>query len=951
MMSRDAETGLGRVGYMLIALLCSLAFADCGFAQESDEKKNAKPAEKALSPLEVARQHLQRGRYEEAADAYEALLKSDSKNAAAVVGLSRTLEASGDEAAAVARLEAFLKAQPKAVEVSVRRAEIAFERGQIEDAEKSADVVLEADSEHLRARWLKARCLVERGQIKEAADAFRWFVRYYNKKQPEDAESLLLIGEGSAVYARWNGVSDIFTFIINTLCPDALKADEHAWLAHYMSGSLLLEKYNRAQGLPDLNKALAINPQAVEVLTALGWAALDRHELEKAETYSKQALEARPKSVLALQLKTDLQLMSGAVSDALETAQQAAAINAKDQGTLARIAACYYLIDGKAAGPEGAAAIDKRLSELLDKLDDVATLKIEKPTRLEQLLLDLGKRNPRPGRFLVTFADQLTALRKFGIAEKSYQRAIALMPQLPEAKTALGMLYMQTGRTDKAKETLDAAFKADPYHVRVSNMRKVLGVLGGYETITTDHFVIRVDSKADAILAEYMAEYLEECYAELTKLYGFEPATRTTFEIYHDAKGVTAHEWFSARLVGLPWIQTIGASTGMMVALASPTAVKKPFNWARVLKHEFVHIVTLQQTGFNIPHWFTEALAVTSEGLERTAVWNRLLLERVPQGKLWKLDELNHIFARPETPENWQFAYCQSRLYAQFMIEKHGAESIAKLLDAYRRNLATKDAIQEVFKQSADEFHQRYVEYVTQQVEAMSGIKPTRERTLAELEKDASAAMDDASKVAAYADGLLKANRREDARDMAEKAANLNPKEPMAAVVLAELELLGKDTKTATSLLEAVFDDANPHPRVLGLLGKLCLQSGRFEDASHLFELGREKFGGGKFQFAETDEWSKGLVAAYVKLKQDDKLKTLLESMAKLDGDDPTVRKKLASMALEAEDWANAKRWAMEAVQIDVKDVAVHEMLAQAFEKLGDKKRAEREQRIMKELK
>ena len=31
-------------------------------------------------------------------------------------------------------------------------------------------------------------------------------------------------------------------------------------------------------------------------------------------------------------------------------------------------------------------------------------------------------------------------------------------------------------------------------------------------------------------------------------------------------------------MVGLPWIQTIGASTGMIVALASPTAVDKPFN-------------------------------------------------------------------------------------------------------------------------------------------------------------------------------------------------------------------------------------------------------------------------------------------------------------------------------------------------------------------------------------
>ena len=55
-----------------------------------------------------------------------------------------------------------------------------------------------------------------------------------------------------------------------------------------------------------------------------------------------------------------------------------------------------------------------------------------------------------------------------------------------------------------------------------------------------------------------------------------------------------------------------------------------PFNWARVLTHEVVHVITLQQTEFNIPHWYTEALAVESEGFPRPQEWNKMLLERVP---------------------------------------------------------------------------------------------------------------------------------------------------------------------------------------------------------------------------------------------------------------------------------------------------------------------------------
>jgi len=97
------------------------------------------------------------------------------------------------------------------------------------------------------------------------------------------------------------------------------------------------------------------------------------------------------------------------------------------------------------------------------------------------------------------------------------------MPQLSGPKVSLGMLYMQMGKTDLAQQTLDEAFKSDPYHVRVSNMRKVLGVLESYGAIVTEHFVIRYDSKADYILGRYMSDYLEEIYPELVKQFGYEP--------------------------------------------------------------------------------------------------------------------------------------------------------------------------------------------------------------------------------------------------------------------------------------------------------------------------------------------------------------------------------------------------------------------------------------------
>ena len=65
------------------------------------------------------------------------------------------------------------------------------------------------------------------------------------------------------------------------------------------------------------------------------------------------------------------------------------------------------------------------------------------------------------------------------------------------------------------------------------------------------------------------------------------PPGLTQIEIMKD------HQWFSGRTIGLPFIPTVGACTGKVVALASPRATNKPFNWARVLKHEVVHVITL----------------------------------------------------------------------------------------------------------------------------------------------------------------------------------------------------------------------------------------------------------------------------------------------------------------------------------------------------------------------
>src|SRR5690606_16352510 len=169
----------------------------------------------------------------------------------------------------------------------------------------------------------------------------------------------------------------------------------------------------------------------------------------------------------------------------------------------------------------------------------------------------------------------------------------------------------------------------------------------------------------------------------------------------------------------LPFIPTVGACTGKVVALASPKSTRQPFNWSRVMVHEVAHVITLQQTDFNIPHWYTEALAVESEGTPRPQEWNKMLLERVPARELLDLDTINLGFIRPEQPEDRQMAYCQAQLYARYMLRRFGDDALIKMLAAYRRGLTTDRAIAACFGVDQADFEAGYIDYLDEVIQTI----------------------------------------------------------------------------------------------------------------------------------------------------------------------------------------------------------------------------------------
>jgi tetratricopeptide (TPR) repeat protein len=843
--------------------------------------------------LKEARQRWLSGNYGEARELFETLAKDAKLRPAAAVGLSRALESEGEYDKALDAVEAALKDHPKDAGLLARQAELLYLRGRWDEAEKAANAAIDAGRDQFLARWVRAQIYRERGDLKKAEAECKWFVRTYvqrdQKDDPiKDPEELMLVGLAGAEHARWNNLPDQFQFILNDVYADAFKHDKLYWPAEYQAGMLLLEKYNRPEALKAFDNALKINPSAAEAIAAKGVLALTRLEIKDAERLAEQALNINPKLSEALRLRADVHLASEDPTAARKELEQARKVNPRDERTLGRIAACLLL---------------------QKKKDELGTLTKE-----------VERFDPKPAVFYFAMGERLEERRYYDEAEKCFRKAAELRPHVPDALNSLGQLYMRMGLETEARDTLEKAFKADPFNVRTKNLIKVLDHLKKYQTLKTDHFELRYDPKNDAALAHYMAPYLETIYSDLAEKFNYRPKGPILIEIF------TSHQMFSGRIVALPDLHTIGACTGKMFAMASPNSrdLGQPFNWGRVLRHELVHIFNLEQTHYLVPHWLTEGLAVSNEGFPRPSTWNELLRERVPAGKLMNLDNIDLGFIRPRGPDEWNLAYCQSQLYVNYIKDKYGAAAIGAMLAAYGDGLGTAAVLQRACKVDKETFEKGYRAYLEEATKPLLRGKPAeKKRTSAEL-KTAYEKNNDLDAGAELALIYLKRDRVS-ARRIAEDVLERKKNQPKALYVLARLERLAGNVKRERTLLEEALNKDDPDPLILLALGKIYYDAREFDKAAQLFELGRnvEPF---------EPNWLKELARVYA--QEDDKAKLIgvLKELAPADPDDLELRLRLARLLLESDDAAEAEKYARQVMEINVRGKEGQELLLKTLE-------------------
>jgi thioredoxin-like negative regulator of GroEL len=279
-------------------------------------------------------------------------------------------------------------------------------------------------------------------------------------------------------------------------------------------------------------------------------------------------------------------------------------------------------------------------------------------------------------------------------------------------------------------------------------------------------------------------------------------------------------------------------------------------------------------------------------------------------------------------------AYCQSRLYVEYLIQAHGPESIAKLLNAYRGGQETAEALRAATGVDQATFEKGYVQFVESVLKPYlgeAGAAPTPARPVRpfdELQKAHQADPADADTAADLAEAYLRRDEPKKAKALVDTILQQQPTHAAATLVRARLLLRAGESEAAKASLEKLRANQPRNPRVLLMLARLYLESKEYEDAAEILEAGR--------RLAPLDgDWLPQLAQLYRETEQPEKLQGVLMELVDQDPDELKARLELAEMAAGRKDHPQAERFAREVLFIDVLHPTARELLITALELQG----------------
>jgi tetratricopeptide (TPR) repeat protein len=914
--------------------------------------------------FESARDLFLKGELDDAARLYEELAKDPEQAVRAACGRAEVDRLRGDYEDGVKRLMSVVEktgtepgrdgpALKASAEWHLAIAALLAETGQYEEAIRHSRRAFELEGvaadlrvgrpENVRASWQLGALYEYLGRDDEAVKAYRLCEQVMTGGAlPNNAEELTCLGQGFVRYstlARHEEIVRRTRHVLQEVYQEAFHfVDPLYWPARLAAAELLLSKHNLREAGDDFEAILQQNPKVAAAHVGLGRIALENWDFEAARKRAAAALEGNPKFVPARLLLAETLMTERHYDDATAAAREALATNPNSIEALSVLAAAQLRLGDRAA-----------------------SLKAQEQA---------ARINPRSAVMHHTLGLWLSAGRQFPEAEGHFQKAIEFAPAWPEPRTELGLLYMETGEEASARTVLEESWALDSFNDRTFRVLDLLDTLDQFGRIETEHFILKFDQESEGWVAPYVSEALEEMYPDICAAVGFEPAKRTIVEMFPSQFG------FSMRIATRPFVATVGACSGRVIAMTAPRAELAfgRFNWKSVLRHEFTHTVTLEATENRIPLWFTEGLAQWLEQRPRALPDRQMLTAVLARNRLFTLDDIEWGFMRPQRPDDRGLAYAQGQWMVDFILGRYGKDAITSLLRAFRDGLTQTEAFRRAIGVDAAAFEQEFRRWAADQV-AEWGLTDCAVEEPDAVRKKLEDRSEDVDLLVRLARAELLDGEIEKAEDAARKAFRLldgeagpgapgsadapeaaasadgNRREAAVLEVICHILIVRMLQSGDLSARQAMLDRAEPYIRrlhelepenatAIKYLGYIAQNWQRWPEAvEHLSEYQR--------RFPDDPDVCRRLAAVYTQQGRTDAALAQLERLFDLVQHDMFVALKIASLYRSRAEHEQARTWFLRAIQIDPYEADAHERLGEECLALGRYAEAEREYRIV----
>jgi len=416
------------------------------------------------------------------------------------------------------------------------------------------------------------------------------------------------------------------------------------------AGKLALDKHDYDLASRTFTAGLLKFPGDADLLWGMA-ASFRDGDSRKMTDYAQKALDSNPHHVPTMLILAEFALDSEKYDAARGMLDEILKINPKQAEALA----LYSVVTTLAPNAPNPAAIaeDYRKKALASwatnpKVDYLIGLKLAQDYRFEE-----------------------------GAAEE--RRALALDPEYNPARIQLAETLLRLGQEDEGWKLAADARKADTYDVEAFNLVSLHEDIANYVELNDNpHFHLRMSPEEAPIYGKRALDLLEKVRAAMTEKYGLTLDKPTLIEIYPNPQD------FSVRTFGMPDIgEFLGVTFGPVVTINSPTS--HDANWRDVMWHEFTHVVTLTLTHNKMPRWLSEGISVYEENQADPSWGQKMSLadyNRITTGKMQPISGMSAAFLTARSPADTSFAYFESLLVVQYLIEKHGLPKMKDLLKA-----------------------------------------------------------------------------------------------------------------------------------------------------------------------------------------------------------------------------------------------------------------------------